>query len=579
MIKTAKDTLLNGFIPLVEASKDGAELEALPAQSLRIRAEERNRHLLVVGANGSGKTTRVVLPLILADIEDQNRSLVVIDAQLALTQSIVAHARKVRGRGARIHYFNPLDPKHSIRWNPIQGINDRAAAFDLAATLASGLPAGSGDSLYFRAQATLHIANLIRCGNRVGTGSLGAIRQVMEMGAKQLRQLGEEAGIPETVAFAKELEVNRNAETTLAEMNNLLLPWYDDRVVEVTTDSELDFDALERHPTILIIALPEESVSRLRPLTNSLIHRLFEWIMRRGQERGGALRRPIALHIDEFASAVGAINDFPLRANTLRKRGLMITAAIQTISQLQEVYPDAWRSLLAAFNHQIFIPRLAPDDAQYVAAQSGLTTVVETVTGRHGETQSVQPHTRPVLLPSEVDRPPRHPKYGPRMTFLFADTPPFQGYLPAVYELPEFQHLPTSGHKFHPPRRLRAKNAAQNQPQAPLTTPDGDKTSITTNAASWSKESVTRRIQELLEGPLELPKACSGTQSFWKGFVELYAKKLPVVLQFVEELAIRKATLTEFYLAYVESGTDNIQANLHYLDYVRLKRPEWDPTN
>jgi len=38
-------------------------------------------------------------------------------------------------------------------------------------------------------------------------------------------------------------------------------------------------------------------------------------------------------------------------------------------------------------------------------------------------------------------------------------------------------------------------------------------------------------------------------------------------------LRTRKATI-EFFLAYVYSNTDNIQANLSYLDYTRLKKEE-----
>ena len=30
--------------------------------------------------------------------------------------------------------------------------------------------------------------------------------------------------------------------------------------------------------------------------------------------------------------------------------------------------------------------------------------------------------------------------------------------------------------------------------------------------------------------------------------------------------------MDEFFLSYVYSNTDNIQANLHYLDYARLKK-------
>ena len=39
----------------------------------------------------------------------------------------------------------------------------------------------------------------------------------------------------------------------------------------------------------------------------------------------------------------------------------------------------------------------------------------------------------------------------------------------------------------------------------------------------------------------------------------------------MEELTQRKSTIARFFLAYVYSNTDNIQANLHYLDYMQLK--------
>jgi hypothetical protein len=49
---------------------------------------------------------------------------------------------------------------------------------------------------------------------------------------------------------------------------------------------------------------------------------------------------------------------------------------------------------------------------------------------------------------------------------------------------------------------------------------------------------------------------------------------MPLVLRLAEELQVRNATITEFFLAYVYSNTDNIQANLSYLDYTRLKKEE-----
>jgi hypothetical protein len=575
-----KPTLLRGFIPLVEANDNGTELAPVTGKALCLPAEERRRHTLVVGANGSGKSTRVMLPYMFSDIDDPDRSLVIVDAQLALTQPVVDYARRVRGPRARVRYFNPLDPEHSIYWNPIAGIRDRASALDMASSIAAGVPTGAQETQYFRIQATNQIANLIRATNQLGCGTLGEIQRIVEGGASRIREIGERANLPELVSFGAEADRNNNHQTTIAEMLNLLAAWYDDRIALVTSASELDFDELERHATILIIALPEEAVARLRPLTNCLLHRLFEWIMRRGQQRGGALRRPLALHIDEFASAVGAIRDFPLRANTLRKRGLMITAAVQTLSQLQEVYPESSRSLLAAFNHQIFIPRLAAEDAQYVSSLSGLTTTVETVTGAHGETQSSQPLTRPVLLPTEVDRPPKHPKFGPRMTFLLADTPPFQGYLPAVYEDPALADLVAPGRAFRPPCRRRSRKPPGGDtgaaPSAVSPTPPPQPPplpGISIGTEHWSASRVQAKLDQTLVA-IEWPNTTGSARKWWEAFVTENSTRLPLVLRLAEELAVRNTTITDFFLAYVYSNTDNIQANLHYLDYTRVKKEE-----
>ena len=47
-----------------------------------------------------------------------------------------------------------------------------------------------------------------------------------------------------------------------------------------------------------------------------------------------------------------------------------------------------------------------------------------------------------------------------------------------------------------------------------------------------------------------------------------------LVLRLAEELRNRKATITEFFLSFCYSNTENIQANLHFYDYRRIKRDE-----
>lgn len=61
---------------------------------------------------------------------------------------------------------------------------------------------------------------------------------------------------------------------------------------------------------------------------------------------------------------------------------------------------------------------------------------------------------------------------------------------------------------------------------------------------------------------------------WWEAFEGENKLRKGLVLRLAEELLIRKATITEFFLSYVYSNTDSIQANLHYLDYQRLKKEE-----
>ena len=73
---------------------------------------------------------------------------------------------------------------------------------------------------------------------------------------------------------------------------------------------------------------------------------------------------------------------------------------------------------------------------------------------------------------------------------------------------------------------------------------------------------------------LDWENTTGSARKWWEAFEAENKHRLVLCLNLVEELRKRKATITEFFLAYVYSNTDNIQANLAYLDYTRLKKIE-----
>jgi len=357
----AAPTRLAGLSVLVERSQDGSQLGLLTERTLKITWEQRCRHLLVCGKPGSGKTTTLMLPLIFRDIEDPDRTVVVLDAQASEVRRIIEHTFEARGPRAKIVYFNPQDRSHSARWNPFARVENRSEAVALADSIASSLPqvVGSADGGFFRYYAARALAAMILGFRKVTdgnpTGSL--LRQCVEGGTVLIQELAKAAPLPLLKTVAANLaNGNRNDETMLSELSNMVSPWNDEAVEETTSETEFDFATLDTEPTVLIYAMPEESVDRLRPLTNAFLTQFFKYVAEQSRRNGGTLRRPHSLILDEFASAIGQITSMPTRANTLRKRGLSITAAVQSLAQIREVYGPTSSSLLAAFNNLILIP-------------------------------------------------------------------------------------------------------------------------------------------------------------------------------------------------------------------------------
>jgi ATP-dependent Clp protease ATP-binding subunit ClpX len=95
-----------------------------------------------------------------------------------------------------------------------------------------------------------------------------------------------------------------------------------------------------------------------------------------------------------------------------------------------------------------------------------------------------------------------------------------------------------------------------------------------TNTNGWSYSKIAEVLAEVKKEHLDWDNTTGSARKWWDEFEKTNETNLRLVLRLAEELKIRKATITEFFLAYVYSNVDSIQANLLFLDYTRLKREE-----
>ncbi|MDZ4786437.1 MAG: type IV secretory system conjugative DNA transfer family protein [bacterium] len=581
----------------------GAKGTAFKKATLRIPRGERNRHILAVAKTGSGKTTKLILPILYNDCLDPVCSTIVIDSKPEMWKKLAGMTRKYNP-GKEILLFNPLDLGRSLSWNILAKIETDTDAKLIANTIiqATDNPSAKQDSPFFRNNA-LAILNAIFIGllnDPKEYLSMPRVHQLVQCGNKNLAAWLEAhpKSIRNTKTFVDLVKSgSQNADTIMSELSMRLSAWDLEAIRATTSKHELDLETLITKPTLFIVELRESELEMLRPLANVIVTEILRFLTKRAESfPGTCLPRPVGLVIDEFSSALGRLPDIHVKLNTLRSRNVSITAAVQSLAQIQANYQDDGESVIAGFSSKIFMPNLDVSDAEWASKESGQMTVrfktnstgsnkklTEVFASKNDGSQE-QVQQRAVLTPDEIGKPSDN-----IATFFMPNTPVFQGFLIPHFQIPEmlsrisefdtekfqlnlrnealtFEETPLN---LPPPPGAEASTAAPGATNLPGT---GVRPGIS-DTRGWTDEQILKKMEEI-KARIEWDKTTGSARKWWLAFENENKHRLALVLRLAEELDIRKATITEFFLAYVYSNTDNIQANLNYLDYTRLKRQE-----
>ena len=88
------------------------------------------------------------------------------------------------------------------------------------------------------------------------------------------------------------------------------------------------------------------------------------------------------------------------------------------------------------------------------------------------------------------------------------------------------------------------------------------------NTRGWSKERICSNIEER-KSRLNWDAVQGKAREWWLTFEATNADRPALVLRLLEELISKEVGITEFFWAYVYSGTDNIQANLDFIEITK----------
>ncbi len=588
------DPELDTCLPVTDLR--GSEGTAFKSTKLVIPTGERNRHILIVAKTGSGKTTKLILPILYADCMSKVRSTIIIDSKPEMWRKLAAMTRHYNPE-KNILLFNPLDTLNSLSWNLLGKIEDDTDAKLIANTIimATDQPNSKSDTPFFRNNA-LAVLNAIMVGllkdQQAGkdTMSMPRVHQLIQSGNTGLKDwLAARPEARRTTQTFIDLvnSGSQNADTIMSELSMRVSQWDLGAIRATTWHNELDLESIVSKPTLFIVEFKESEIEMLRPMANVIVVELLRFLTKRAErEEGVTLPRPVSLVIDEFASSLGRIPDIHVKLNTLRSRNVSIVAAIQSTAQVKAIYEQNADSVLAGFSTKIFMPALDLVDSEWASKETGQMTIrfktqsigtnkklIEWFASKNDSSQE-QVQQRAVLTPDEIGRP-----IDNISTFFMPNTPAFQGHLVPYYKVPETKQRISEFDKVEKELKLRESEIVYEDAPMEIPAPAsggggaGGLPAGISDTRKWTEDQIRTKLDETKKR-LDWDNTTGSARKWWEAFENENKHRVNLVLRLAEELQNRKATITEFFLAYVYSNTDNIQANLCYLDYTRLKKEE-----
>lgn len=567
---------------LVEDTPDGSQLKSMEYAGLPLTPEQTDRHLLVVGATGSGKTYHTLYPAIAAYAEQTDHNLMLLNTKGPVaTAEMTAMIRRYRP-DCRLIVLALGDASRSVRFNPLDYARRHGMLDVVLRSMENCTHERPQDSGYWRATAKRILGSLFK---HPEVDSIHYARELLE-DPSEFKSFLECTPNPGLASFIDFYDTGaHNAMTNVADIANRLAAFAasDDAVAVTSGGCEIDLHELliGDEPFAFIIEANESTFENEAPLLNLFLALLFRTVTAIAENRCDMrLPRRLAVLLDEFGT-VGRIDGFERTINTGRSRGLSVMCLVQTLAQLG-VYGDNADSVLAGFGSKVFLlSGLAEIDKHHASECSGniitgswrVTQSHDPVTGEWGtQSRTWERHRRPLLTHEDLSLR-RHGVFGGYAVGYFLDRPPVLMHFTPVYELPHLNGPLEAAREQGLDWFKRPSEANANERCGPPQRVNGQWTF--SDSRGWSVPRLQRQIHRVLQD-VGLPVSDTDADDWWAGYYESGftggAASCRRLLRLVEELRHRAISIPQYFRAVVESGTKNMLANLHFATYLHHAR-------
>ena len=362
---------------------------------LGLRADSGlNKHIIVYGATGTGKSRGFVKPFILKMVQllaaGDRQSMIIVDPKAELFEQYSAHLCE---NGYTVRAFNLLDMENSDGWNCIGETEGDVDMVQSVAEIIIRNTSADGDKADFwdKAEQNLLIALILYVQSMrdpitnellpLHERSLGTIYRILSSeSAKSLdakfQRLPFDHPARGPYGIFKQAASNLWGNVFIG-LGSRMNVFQNKLVDKITKYHDIDLELPGKQPCayFCIISAQDTAYEFLSSLFFSMLFkRLSDYARKHGDERG---RLPIEVNfvMDEFCN-IGKLLDFKKTISVVRSYGINCQIIVQSIAQLSDRYPvKEWEEIVGNIDTQLVLGCNDMMTSEYISKRCGAVTV------------------------------------------------------------------------------------------------------------------------------------------------------------------------------------------------------------
>lgn len=351
--------------------------------------DQQEAHVLITGGTGTGKTTCVLIPLLL----NTNLPSFAIDVKGDLAQIL-------QEKGAK---FRVLDVRGTgWGYNPFAFVRRETIRSDIGLVVQSIIPRKPEDDFWVDSARQLLqglLAHYFLFGDSFSKAVLTVLSSDLQQQVKQAVACQREEIL---TLLGTMVKLNDRTFTCISSTLSASLTAFAESEIQRTLSispyrciSPGDLLAGEN----IILRIPEEKLDLYSGFLQLVINQFFQFF----ETQPDGHQPKVNFVLDEFYR-IGKLDSVQKAAATLRSKGVRVIACCQSFAQLEELYGEKGARILADnFSFQIILGAHDPNTQRYYSQKAGkVKTRRESVTHHGGQvTSSVHWEDVPAIQPEE----------------------------------------------------------------------------------------------------------------------------------------------------------------------------------